>query len=200
MKIIGITGKSGSGKSTFASILSKKLNCAHIDIDKIGHEALFQPNILDKLCEHFGKDIFDDNGNLDRKKIGDIVFSRKDKMNVLTDLTWNYMQMQLDKILLQKHDVIVLEWILLPDSKYWDKCNIKILVNSDDLQRKNKVLERDNISEEYFDKRDSSSIDYSCINFDYVFNNDYKCETIERMVNEIIDLPIIKEEHNKGMR
>lgn len=185
MKIIGITGKSGSGKSTFASMLSKKPDCTHIDIDKIGHEALFQPDILDTLCEQFGKEILDDNGNLDRKKIGNIVFTSSDKMKVLSNLTWNYMQMQLDKILAQKHDIIVLEWILLPHSKYWDKCNTKILVKSDDLQRKNKVLERDNISEEYFDKRDSASIDYSCINFDHIFNNDYKQETINCMLNKI---------------
>ena len=37
MRIIGVTGKSGSGKTTFASLLAKELKCKHIDIDKIGH-------------------------------------------------------------------------------------------------------------------------------------------------------------------
>ena len=70
MKIIGITGKSGSGKTTFASSLSKKIKCKHIyiDIDKIGHQALLQPDIVDKLCNTFGNEILDEKGKIDRKK------------------------------------------------------------------------------------------------------------------------------------
>lgn len=108
-------------------------------------------------------------------------------MKELTDLTWNYMQQQLDCILSQKNDIVILEWILLPNSKYWDKCDLKILVTSDDAQRKNKVLERDNISEEYFKKRDSASIDYSHFKFDYVFENDYREDSINQALPKIID-------------
>lgn len=185
MKIIGITGKSGSGKSTFASLLAQKLNCKHIDIDKIGHEALYRPDNLDVLCEKFGTEILDVNGNLDRKKIGNIVFSQTDKMEELTDITWNHMQQQLNQILSQDDDIIILEWILLPHSKYWELCSSKILVKSDDLARKNKVMERDNISEEYFNKRDSASIDYSTIQFDYIFENDYQTQTMDEVLNKL---------------
>lgn len=103
-------------------------------------------------------------------------------MKELSDLTWNYMQQQLDVILEQEQNIIILEWILLPHSKYWKQCNTKILVTSDDLKRKNKVIERDHISEEYFTKRDSASIDYSSFSFDYVFCNDYKQENMNCMV------------------
>lgn len=77
MKIIGITGKSGSGKTAFASLLAQKLHCNYIDVDKIGHMALYRPEILDELCKKFGDGILDENGNLDRKKVGNIVFTRK---------------------------------------------------------------------------------------------------------------------------
>ena len=43
-------------------------------------------------------------------------------------------------------------------------------------------MERDNISEEYFDKRDSVSIDYTKIDFDYIFENDYKAQTMNKML------------------
>ena len=184
MKIIGITGKSGSGKSTLAYLLAKKLNCQHIDIDKIGHQALFQPQILDTLCNKLGKKILDDNGNLDRKKVGAIVFAQKNKMQILTDLTWGYMQQILDSLLSENPETIILDWILLPTSKYWDKCDYKILVTSSDIQRKNKVLERDQISEEYFDKRDSASLDYSPFEFDYIFENDYNMDTINNLLDK----------------
>lgn len=185
MKIIGITGKSGSGKTSFASSLAKTLNCTYIDIDKIGHKAIYEPKISKTLCERFGQQILDEYGNIDRKRLGNIVFSSKDRMDELTEVTWTYMQHQLDDILLQNNNIIVLEWLLLPISKYWGKCNFKILVKANNIQRKNKVMERDNISEEYFEKRDSSSIDYSTYKFDYIFENNYSKETMDRVIYKI---------------
>ena len=114
--------------------------------------------------------------------MGDIVFTQRHKMKELSDLTWEFMQQQLDSILLQGDETIVLEWILLPHSRYWKKCDCKILVTSDNEIRKNKVMERDNISEEYFDKRDSASIDYTKTYFDYIFENDYKAQTMKKML------------------
>ena len=185
MKIIGITGKSGAGKSTLASLLAQKLNCQYIDIDKIGHEALFQPKILDSLCDKFGKEILDEDGTLNRKKVGNIVFSSKDKMNELTDLTWEYMKEILDNLLCQEYDYIILDWALLPITEYWDKCDIKILVTSDYNERKNRIIERDNISEDYFNKRESSSVDYSQVKFDYIFENDYQYETLNKILETL---------------
>ena len=185
MKVIGITGKSGSGKTTFASLLAKKLNCKHIDVDQIGHEALYRSEVLDVLYEKFGTEILDENGNLDRKKMGDIVFTQRHKMKELSDITWGFMQQQLNHILSQDDDTVVLEWILLPHSRYWKMCDSKILVKSDDIVRKNRVMARDNISEEYFNKRDSASIDYSDVQFDYIFENDYQEQTMNRMLNRL---------------
>lgn len=186
MKIYGVTGKSGSGKSTYAKTLAEKLNCRHVDIDVIGRDALYQPEIFDTLCEKFGMEILDDNGMVDRKKVGNIVFKSQEKMDILIELTWNYMQQQIDKILQEEQDAIVLEYVLLPKSKYWDMSDTKILVKSDETMRKRKVIERDNISEEYFDKRDSTGMDYSSTQFDYILENDYKEDTMNDMLDNVI--------------
>lgn len=96
------------------------------------------------------------------------------------------MQQQLNNILSQNDDNIILEWILLPHSRYWEMCDFKILVKSDYVVRKNKVIARDNISEEYFNKRDSASIDYSDIQFDYIFENDYQEQTLNKTLDKLI--------------
>ncbi len=128
----------------------------------------------------------DEKGKTDRKKLGKIVFASKENMDLLTNITWDYMQKILDGILEKEPDTIILEWALLPvDSKYWDKCDVKILMKANDEIRKNKVMERDNISEEYFMKRDGESLDYSNLKFDYVFENDYQEKTMEKIVNSI---------------
>ena len=186
MKIIGITGKSGSGKSTLGKILSEKWDCKTINVDKIGHKATADDVIAKKLCEIFGKEILGQDGKIDRKKLGNIVFSDKSKMDILTEITWGYMQDILDEIIKKEQkEIIILEWALLPISKYWNNCDIKILMKADDEKRKSKVIERDKITEEYFLKRDSGSINYAPYEYNYVFENDYKIETIENIAKAI---------------
>jgi len=190
MKIIGITGKSGSGKSTLAKMLSEKLKCDCINIDKIGHKATSDDKISQKLCEVFGREILDDTQRVDRKKLGNIVFCSKEKMDVLTDITWGYMQKILDERLKEDAETILLEWALLPISKYWQNCDLKILMQAEDVLRKNKVMQRDQIEEAYFLKRDAGCIDYTPFHFDFIFQNDYKIETMEKIVESIRTLLI----------
>lgn len=187
MKIIGVTGKSGSGKTTFAKLLAKKLNCEYVDIDKISHMPLKKPEIIRILCEKFGNEILDESGKIDRKKMGNIVFSDEEKLNELMKITEADAYKELDNILsMQKNDIIVFEWIKLPICKYWQECNIKILVKADQEKRKERVIKRDNISEEYFEKRDSSSMEYEESEFNYIFENDYNEQKMEETINMII--------------
>ena len=187
MKLICITGKTGTGKSSLGTLLAQKLNVLYVDIDKIGHQATSDPIITKKLCNIFDNDLLDENGNINRKKLGNIVFSNTDKMQILTDITWEYMEQKLDNILLQKQQYFVFDWALLPKVKYWDMCDMKILVTSDDNIRKKRILERDHISKEYLEKRESAVLDYSTLSFDYIFNNDYTKETIDSFAKVIYD-------------
>ena len=192
MKLIGITGKTGTGKSTIATTLAQKLDGQYVDIDKIGHQATSDPIIAKKLCNVFGNELLNENGNIDRKKLGNIVFSDTDKMQILTDITWEYMEQELDRILLQKQQCFVFDWALLPKVKFWDMCDIKILVTSDDIIRKKRILERDHISEEYLEKRESATLNYSKLSFDFTFNNDYTNKSMDTFV-EVVYNQIMKE-------
>lgn len=185
MKIIGVTGKSGSGKTTFAKVLAKKLNCECVDIDVVSKKPLNKPEIIHILCEKFGNEILDESGRINTKKLGDIVFSKEEWLNELMQITQNDAEQEIDDILSQKENgIVVLEWIELPNTKYWQNCDTKILVKADHIKRRNKVLERDNISEEYFEKRDSAAIEYEENEFDYIFENNYN----EQEMKETIDI------------
>lgn len=141
---------------------------------------------LQKNCAiFFGKDILGENKKVDRKKLGNIVFSSKEKMDMLTNITWGYMQEKIDEIFKENHEIIILDWALLPISKYWENCDIKILTMSEANERKIRVIERDGISEEYFEKRDSTSLDYKNLEFNYIYNNNYKNESMEKLVKVV---------------
>jgi dephospho-CoA kinase len=74
MKIIGLTGGIGSGKSTVAGYLAE-LGATVIDLDKVGHEVLkSRGGTSKKVVEEFGKDILDVRGEIDRARLAEIVF------------------------------------------------------------------------------------------------------------------------------
>lgn len=84
--ILGITGSIGSGKTTIAKLFSKH-HFNRIDADEIGHE-LMQKNvsIRRKLKNFFGNEIIDKNKDIDRKKLGEIVFNDKEKLKKLNSI------------------------------------------------------------------------------------------------------------------
>ena len=168
--LIGICGKSGSGKSTISNYLKDELGAIHCDIDKVGHKALTNEEVKKELIKNYGNDILNNN-SVDRKRLGEIVFNSRLEMKKLSDITWKHMQIEIDKFLMDNKDkIIILDWLLLPISKYFDKCNIKILLDIPYEIRKERAIKRDNISEEAFDLREKASITYNKNDFDYVFN------------------------------
>ena len=170
--LIGICGKSGSGKSTLAKqLLEIYPNAIHLDIDKIGHKALLNENVQKELINSFGNGILE-NEKVNRKKLGDIVFNSRNEMSKLSEITWNYMQEEIDKIISNNKDkIIILDWLLLPKTKYFNMCNIRILIDVDYEIRKKRCMLRDNITEESFDLREKASINYNSDDFDFVIKD-----------------------------
>jgi len=75
MKVIGLTGGIGSGKSTVARFLVE-LGAVIVDLDKVGHEVLRKGSqAREQVVNEFGKDIITANGEIDRGKLGKIVFN-----------------------------------------------------------------------------------------------------------------------------
>ena len=67
--IILVTGKSGSGKSTFAKVLSEKLGYKYIDFDSVVHRMYESDEFTKKVVLIFGNDVLNDDGKVDRKKV-----------------------------------------------------------------------------------------------------------------------------------
>lgn len=188
--IIGITGKSGSGKSKIAGDLASQLNAKLLSIDLISHQATETENFKTFVKENISKSVFDKNGNIMRKALGEIVFQNPKKLDMINECAEKIMNGIIDNIINHSHSsLIILEYALLPKMKYFDMCDIKILVNADETVRRNRIIKRDNISEEYFSLREKNSLSYDNSNFDII---------IENNTNETYDLKnIIEQIHKK---
>src|SRR4051812_46851196 len=73
-RVVGVIGAIGAGKSTVARRL-EELGGKLIDGDAVGHQVLREPAIKNKVVETFGKDVVGENGEIDRRKLGGVVFS-----------------------------------------------------------------------------------------------------------------------------
>jgi len=174
--IIGITGKSGSGKNYVAQKLFPR--ALHVDIDTIGHAAIQEPTIITQLFEAFGHDIMNgDPFRICRKKLGQIVFSDRDAHEKLKDITWPFMRNQIILYFNGYHNSsvdydLVLNWVLLPLVEFWDMCELKILVVRNDDNRFQSLQQRDGITEERMHLRDQNAPQFENYNYDFIILNE----------------------------
>jgi len=117
MKVIGLTGGIGSGKSTVSQFLAE-LGAVIIDADKVGHEAL-KPDteIWQEVVAAFGTAIVKPNGEIDRKKLGEIVFGNPKALARLNKIMhppmYQMVKAQIEEYQRQGVKVVVLEVPLL---------------------------------------------------------------------------------------
>lgn len=194
--IISIVGKSGSGKSTIAKTLEGlDERMLHVDIDKISHQVLTFPEVQAALQNTFGTDVVIDK-EVQRKVLGQIVFTTPEQMQKLTDITWHYMEQIIDQIIENNQDkVILLDYVLLPKTKYFDQSDLRIWVEAPYETRLERVIKRAvqerNITPDYFKKRDKSGIDYEEGKYDIVINNVDK-EKTQAEVKKVYEKSILR--------
>ena len=87
MKIIGVTGGVGAGKSQVLQYIREKYNCIIVLADQVGFEVEQKgEDCYQKIVEAFGDDILDSQGNLDRNKLSTVVFSDEEKTKKINSI------------------------------------------------------------------------------------------------------------------
>ena len=153
--IIGLTGGIASGKSTVSDIL-KNMGAYIIDADKIAHQIIKKDNIgYKKIVKQFGEKILNSNNNIDRAKLGTIVFSDNDKLKSLENITHpliiNHIKNKIEKV--QDDNTVVIDAPLLFETgldKLTDQDWV-VYVNYD-IQIK-RLMKRDKLSREEAENR-----------------------------------------------
>jgi len=124
MMVIGLTGGIGSGKSTVSSFLAQ-LGAVVLSADEIGHEALKpRTQIRQEVVNAFGKGILKADGEVDRQKLGDIVFNNAEALARLNQIMHPRMhgiaEKRIEELKQQGAEVVVLEAPLLVEANWLD--------------------------------------------------------------------------------
>lgn len=183
--VIGLTGGSGCGKSVVAKAASD-LGFVHIDTDKLGHEVILKPNkAYYSLVAEFGDAILDENGEINRKKLGQLVFSDPEKLKKLSSITHPAIAEKTRELL---GEYSIIDGAVLHQAKdIVDMCDCIIAITNSDERRIKFICARDNISAESAENRIKSQPNnefYSDF-ADFVIHSD--CD-IDELYNKSLDV------------
>lgn len=154
MRVIGLAGGSGSGKSTVCKLFSE-FGFAFINTDDVYHKLTSTPTpCLDDLVREFGREILNEGCySLNRKKLAEIVFAdgAEKKLKKLNEISHFHILNETEEIISSLSDEyfgVLIDAPLLFESEFDKKCDFVISVIADENIRIKRITERDGISEE----------------------------------------------------
>lgn len=199
-RVIGLTGQSGAGKTTVSRVFSQN-GFAVIDADIISREVTEkgQP-CLTELSEAFGSDIINSDGTLNRKRLGSIVFSDREKLRQLNGIIYPYIIYRIisriDELSEEGRELILLDAPTLFEANADDLCDLIISVTADESIRMSRIIARDNITTEAAKKRfESQYSEHFFVNHsDFVIINNKTPDVLAAKAEEVAGK--IKEYYN----
>ncbi len=159
--LIGVTGNSGSGKTYFCRELAKKaneqgINATHLDMDELikslyKKESPYYSEIKEKLAEaglyYYGDE-------LDLKKLGKEILADEQKRNKLAEILKMPAKIELEKFIKSNPGIILFDCAYLVEQNMLPLVNYNVIhVTCDEEKRKQRIIERDNLSKEGLDAR-----------------------------------------------
>lgn len=150
IRIIGITGPSGSGKSLLSEHLSRK-GFPSIDADDVYHSLLVPPSeCLSALRSVFGDEIFAEDETLNRKALSEIVFSNPEKLTLLNQTVLGFVltkiRTQISTYEALGHASVIVDAPTLIESGFHNECDAVISVLAEPSIRISRIMARDDIS------------------------------------------------------
>lgn len=144
MKIIGITGSIGAGKTEVLEYLNNKYGASICQTDKIAKKLQKKGGICyDAIVEHFGKDILNEKDELDRGKLSDIVFNDPAELGVLNEIVhpavWEEVNRLVEHEKRKNTNLFFLESAVLIETKYMDMCDELWYIYVEESARRNRL-------------------------------------------------------------
>lgn len=187
MKVIGLCGGSGSGKSTVCSLFAE-LGVPSIDTDKLYHDMIStDTECTRELLAAFGEQVHAHPG-IDRAALREIVFASSVNLNRLNEITHRHILNSVRNIIEHTEaDGIIIDAPLLFESGFDKECDLTVCVVADNDIRLKRILERDGISRDAAQKRIASQIGNAELieRCDYALENNSGTDELKKKVREL---------------
>lgn len=186
---VALTGNIASGKSSVKKIIETS-GFEVLDTDEIGHALLTKNN--SELIEAFGiEKVFDDDGNFDRKKLGELVFNSPEKLKLLNSIIHPQIKKEIRKYFEQKKDCsfVFVEIPLLFEAGMENLFDKIIIVYAEDAIRVKRLIDRNGYTEDYAKKRMLSQIpqEEKFALVDYIIDNNGTEEELFNSTREVLE-------------
>lgn len=192
MLVIGLTGPTGSGKSSVSELFAA-YGLPILNADKIYHELLIPPSVcLDELANCFGAAILEPSGTLNRRALAKIVFSSPEELARLNDIShrhvMNEIRLRLDHLQKQNTPCAVLDAPQLFEAGADKCCNLIVSVLADEALRLERIMRRDGIDRETALQRMRAqrSDGFFRSHSDYIIENNESTENLLPHVHRIL--------------
>lgn len=158
MKIIGITGGVGAGKSAVLDILKQDYQSFVVQADLVAHELMAPGNIsYEKIVAFFGESILNENKTINRKRLGEIVFSQKEKLEILNSFVHPEVKNKIKELIREeeeknRYDFFIIEAALLLEDHYEEICDEIWYIYAKKEIRKERLKQSRGYSEEKIQK------------------------------------------------
>ncbi|HIW83198.1 MAG TPA: dephospho-CoA kinase [Candidatus Dorea gallistercoris] len=145
MKIIGITGGIGAGKTQVLEYLNNRYGATVCQADDVAKKLQKKGGeCYDAIVEHFGEEILDEKGELDRPRLGEIVFSDRAQLSALNGIVHPAVKKEILKKIQQEErrntNLFILEAALLIEDHYDKICDELWYIYVEDSIRKNRLF------------------------------------------------------------
>ncbi|MDY5982937.1 MAG: dephospho-CoA kinase [Anaeroplasma sp.] len=189
-KVIGVTGGISSGKSNVISII-KRQGFKVIDCDLINHnlQKINMP-IYNAIKEAFGSSYFLDNKELDRKKLGELIFHNENEKLKLNSISHPIIKEEVLKEINQADGIVFVDVPLLYESKFDSLCDKVICVYLNKETQIKRLMERDHIDYSYAKAKIASQMDLDKKRdlADYVIDSKGSFQETYRQVLKILEM------------
>ena len=160
IRIVGLTGMSGAGKTTACEVFAEKGFCI-IDCDKVSRNVVEKGRpALGEIAAHFGEGILLGDGSLDRRKLGGIVFSDKQSLAALDGIIYPFIHFEIIRVISERakagETLFLLDAPTLFESGADVFCDCVVSVTADKDICRERIMQRDGLTREQAEMRLSS--------------------------------------------
>lgn len=190
--VIGLIGGIGSGKSRIAAEFAQR-GARIISGDQAGHDALKEPEVRQRIVERWGKELLDEQGEVNRQRVGALVFAEEKELRALEAIVFPSIEKRLQHEIAQaqadpKVSLIVLDAAIMLEADWNRWCDRLVYVHTPRAIRLQRLAQQRGWTEKEVAAREKAQmpLQEKISRADYVIDNSGSLEEVTQQVNDLL--------------